>query len=150
MSVCSAVDETTRVPWHPRRIQTSKLFRFSVVVTLALTGDAQPDVCGRSCSSDVDCPDSRGVCTYCTKGVCQSAPTTCGAPPSRTATGKPELLVVSSNTACLRRWRSRCTNGVAQHAQHEYLAMREATCVWRPAWFCDEHDSRCISLPIDR
>ena len=26
---------------------------------------SQPAVCGRACSSDVQCPDTRGVCTYC-------------------------------------------------------------------------------------
>ena len=31
--------------------------------------DGQADICGRTCQSDVECPDSRGVCT------CRDRPT---------------------------------------------------------------------------
>lgn len=34
---------------------------------LTREGLGQPSVCGKSCQSDVQCSDSRAICTYCTK-----------------------------------------------------------------------------------
>ena len=58
---------------------------------------AQATTCGRTCVSDVQCPDTRGICTYCTNGVCSGAPKTCGGPPSPNKTALPQLLVVGDS-----------------------------------------------------
>jgi hypothetical protein len=42
----------------------------------------QEDVCGRPCQSDVQCPDIRGNCTYCTNKICSPAQSNCGGGPS--------------------------------------------------------------------
>lgn len=76
------------------RVLTAPQLLLVAVLALSAQCAAQQDVCGRSCSSDVQCPDTRGVCTYCTKDVCQPAPTTCGDLPSNGKTSKSQLLVV--------------------------------------------------------
>ena len=58
---------------------------------------AQGSTCGRPCTSDVQCPDTRGVCTYCTNSVCGGAPKTCGGAPSPNKTALPQLLVVGDS-----------------------------------------------------
>jgi hypothetical protein len=83
------------------RVLTAPQLLLVAVVVLSAQCAAQQDVCGRSCSSDVQCPDTRGVCTYCTNDVCQPAPTTCGDLPSNGKTSKPQLLVVRVLTPLL-------------------------------------------------
>jgi len=57
----------------------------------------QPAVCGRACKSDVQCPDARGVCTYCTRGACQRPPASCVGGPKAANTTKPQLLVLGDS-----------------------------------------------------
>jgi hypothetical protein len=57
---------------------------------------AQAGVCGRPCQSDVQCPDSRGVCTYCTKNICQP-PAGCVGGPRAPNTTKSQLLVIGDS-----------------------------------------------------
>ena len=59
---------------------------------------AQNDVCGRPCKTDVQCPDDRGICTYCLKGMCSKPRRDCGGP-AKANTTKPQLLVVGDRFA---------------------------------------------------
>ena len=60
--------------------------------------ESQSSTCGLPCTSDVQCPDTRGVCTYCTRRVCSPAsPSSCGAPPAPNKTALPQLLVVGDS-----------------------------------------------------
>lgn len=78
---------------------------------------SQPAVCGRSCESDVQCPDSRGVCTYCMgkqvggrNGPCETGQRDCqcqtdgssrcgsgGGAPTAANSSKAQLLVIGDS-----------------------------------------------------
>ena len=79
-----------------------------------VSGFGQQDVCGRGCTSDVQCPDARGNCTYCTSPPPASKPCdqgqqgcTCVSQGSKCGTGggaphganssKPQLLVIGDS-----------------------------------------------------
>jgi hypothetical protein len=80
--------------------------------------DAQPSVCGLPCQSDVQCPDARGTCTYCTgklgrnknAGPCAPGEKGCqcaadnssscgpdGGSPGPANSSKPRLLVIGDS-----------------------------------------------------
>ena len=63
---------------------------------LSLLTSGQVDVCNQPCESDVQCPDSRGVCTYCTQNTCQP-PRGCVGGPRTPNTTKPQLLVIGDS-----------------------------------------------------
>ena len=72
------------------------LFSFAL---FAYSATAQKDVCGRPCKTDVQCPDDRGVCTYCTRGVCSEPRRSCGGP-AKSNTSKSQLLVIGDRCSC--------------------------------------------------
>jgi len=55
-------------------------------------------VCGTACSTDRNCPDSTGVCTYCRAGICQPPAATCGTP-QPALTQKPQFLMIGDSVS---------------------------------------------------
>eukprot|EP01052_Picozoa_sp_SAG31_P021627 SAG31_NODE_1681_length_7537_cov_71.109572_6_plen_360_part_00 len=78
----------------PSSLRAVSLLAVSVLCFNRAIG--QRDVCGRPCESDVQCPDARGVCTYCTGNICQP-PAGCVGGPEAANTSKPQLLVIGDS-----------------------------------------------------
>ena len=91
-----------------------RLLLGALALALALLRPAavrgQASVCGHPCQSDVQCPDSRGICTYCTSVkqgacggahqhgcTCQAPSATCVGGPTKANTSKPQLLVIGDS-----------------------------------------------------
>ena len=68
-----------------------------VCLLLVASACAQPSTCGGKCTSDVECPDARGLCTYCRSNVCSNATSTCVGGPTPGNTTKKQLLVVGDS-----------------------------------------------------
>ena len=66
------------------------------LLLFAATTNAQADICGTACSTDVQCTDTRGICTYCRDGKCLANSVQCGGPAPANTT-KPQLLVIGDS-----------------------------------------------------
>lgn len=73
------------------------MIRYLLLLALLPFCHSQASVCGRACTSDVQCPDMKGNCTYCRKRICSPPRAHCGAPTPAKDPSKKQYLMIGDS-----------------------------------------------------